>query len=85
MRQYTPLWHAIRDATDKSVTLRIPINSQGRVIQAIRKEKCRDSEFRYQCELRDVRYKVKDKVESSDPELLTLYLSDGTELAFLGG
>lgn len=71
MRKYQPIWEQIK--TNMSASLAAPVSSHKRIINAVRKEKCRDAGFRLLSSESGNKYKMIEKV---DGKMITFTLRD---------
>lgn len=78
MRLYENLWYAIRDS--KVYSIEVPEDSHKTIIQAVRKEKHRDSKFRLLAAKQNKRYKLKEHIQGN---IITFYLEDCSLLGTL--
>jgi len=62
MRQYQPIWEQIR--THKKAKLIAPSDKHRRIIQAVRKEKCKDEGFKLLCAEASKTFKLVETVDA---------------------
>jgi len=69
MRQYEPIWLAIKQNGEASIVA--PIAAHRRIIQAVRKEKATDLTYRFELSEKRQRYELKEEVSN---KLIRFYL-----------
>jgi hypothetical protein len=66
MRKYERLWKAIKSSSPLPSKVSTPIQNHKRIINAVRKEKCRDATFRYLAGEEGKKYELCVTIEDSD-------------------
>ena len=64
MRQYQPIWERIKKT--KTATIVAPVENHRRIVQAVRKEKCKDEGWRLLCSEEGIRLKLVDTIEIAE-------------------
>jgi hypothetical protein len=73
MRKYQPIWETIINSPNKTASLIAPIKDHPKIIQAVRKEKTKDSGWRLLQSEAGNKYELKEKTKG---KLIIFYLVD---------
>ena len=57
-RKYQPIWEHLK--LHMTADIVAPIAHHGRIVQAVRKEKCKDITFTLECSLKGIKYQMLD-------------------------